>query len=71
MFYGNVLNQVDLSENFLSQEKINLSVQENSLVGVDPAKAASDLVQAQIANQSVLAATAKALGLRTLLDFLP
>lgn len=70
VFYGNGLNQINLAENFLGQDKINLSTQENGLVGVDPAKAASDLVQAQTANQSVLAATGRVLGLPTLLDFL-
>jgi flagellar hook-associated protein 3 FlgL len=70
VFYGNGLNQINLSENFLSQDKINLSTQENSLVGVDPAKAASDLIQAQIATQSVLSATGHTLSLPTLLDFL-
>ena len=70
VFFGNALNQIDLSENFLNQDKLNLSSQENSLVGADPAKAASDLVQAQVANQSVLSATARVLNLPTLLDFL-
>jgi flagellar hook-associated protein 3 FlgL len=70
VFYGNALNQINLSESFLNQDKVNLSSQENSLVGVDPAKAASDLVQAQIANQSVLAATGRTLSLPSLLDFL-
>jgi flagellar hook-associated protein 3 FlgL len=70
VFYGNGLNQINLSESFLNQDKLNLSSQENALVGVDPAKAASDLVQAQVANQSVLSATARVLNLPTLLDFL-
>jgi len=70
VFFGNALNQIDLSENFLNQDKLNLSSQENSLVGADPAKAASDLVQAQVANQSVLSATARVLNLPILLDFL-
>jgi flagellar hook-associated protein 3 FlgL len=70
VFYGNGLNQVSLSESFLNQDKINLSSQENALVGVDPAKAASDLVQAQLANQSTLSATARVLGLANLLSFL-
>jgi len=35
VFYGNGLNQITLSENFLSQDKVNLSSQENSLMGVD------------------------------------
>jgi flagellar hook-associated protein 3 FlgL len=70
VFYGNALNQVNLSENFLNQDKVNLSTQENALVGVDPAKAASDLVQAQTANQATLSATGRILSLPTLLDFL-
>ena len=70
VFYGNGLNQITLSENFLSQDKVNLSSQENALVGVDPAKAASDLVQAQVANQSILSATGRVLTLPTLLSFL-
>jgi flagellar hook-associated protein 3 FlgL len=70
VFYGNAINQVNQSENFLNQEKVNLSSQENSLVGADPAKVASDLAQAELANQSVLAATGRVLGLPTLFDFL-
>jgi flagellin-like hook-associated protein FlgL len=49
---------------------VNLSSQENSLVGVDPAKAASDLVQAQVANQSILSVSGRVLSLPTLLTFL-
>jgi flagellar hook-associated protein 3 FlgL len=70
VFYGNALNQITLSENFLNQDKVNLSTQENSLIGADPAAAASDLAQAQTAYQSELAATAKVLNLPSLLNFL-
>jgi flagellar hook-associated protein 3 FlgL len=70
VFYGNALNQVNLSENFLNQDKVNLSTQENALIAADPAKAASDLVQAQTANQATLSATGRILSLPTLLDFL-
>lgn len=70
VFYGNALNQINLSDSFLSQDKISLSTQENSLVGADPAKAASDLAQAQIANQATLSATGRILSLPTLLDFI-
>lgn len=70
VFYGNALNQINLSENFLNQDKVNLSSQENSLVGADPAKAASDLSQAQTSYESELAATARILNLPSLLDFL-
>ncbi|HEY2461196.1 MAG TPA: flagellar hook-associated protein FlgL [Candidatus Acidoferrum sp.] len=68
--YGNALSQINLSESFLNQDKLNLSSQENSLIGVDPAKAASDLVQSQNANQAVLNATGRVLNLPTLLDFI-
>jgi flagellar hook-associated protein 3 FlgL len=70
VFYGNNLNQINQSEAFLSQDKLNLSQQENSLVGADLATAASNFAQAQIANQATLNATARVLGLPTLLDFL-
>jgi len=70
VFYGNGLNQITLSENFLNQDKVNLSTQENSLIGADPATAASDLSQAQAAYQSELAATARILNLPSLLNFL-
>ena len=70
VFYGNALNQIALSENFLNQDKVNLSSQENSLIGADPAAAASHLAQAQTAYQSELAATAKVLNLPSLLNFL-
>jgi flagellar hook-associated protein 3 FlgL len=70
VFYGNALNQINTSENFLNQEKVNLSTRENQLVGVDPAVAATDLAQSQTAYQTGLAATSRILGLPTLLDFL-
>jgi flagellin-like hook-associated protein FlgL len=70
VFYGNNLNQISLSESFLNHDKLNLSRQENSLAGADPATAASNFAQAQIANQATLNATARVLGLPTLLDFL-
>jgi flagellin-like hook-associated protein FlgL len=64
------MNQLNLSETFLNQDKISLSTQENSLVGADLAKSATDLAQAQIANQATLSATGRILSLPTLLDFL-
>jgi flagellar hook-associated protein 3 FlgL len=70
VFYGNNLNQISLSESFLNQDKLNLSQQENGLVGADPATVATNFAQAQVANQATLNATARVLGLPTLLDFL-
>jgi flagellin-like hook-associated protein FlgL len=68
--YGNALNQIDLTQNFLNQDKINLSSQENTLVGAHPVKAATDFSQAQLANQSTISATGRVLSLPTLLDFI-
>jgi len=70
VFYGNALNQINVSESFLNQDQLNLSQQENSLVGADMATVATNFAQAQIANQATLNATAKVLSLPTLLDFL-
>jgi flagellar hook-associated protein 3 FlgL len=71
VFYGNALNQISQSDNFLNQDQLDLSSQANTLEGADPAAAATDFSQAQVANQAVLSATAKVLNLPTLLDYLP
>ncbi len=70
VFYGNALNQINLSETFLNQEQVNLSQQENSLIGANLAQVASSFAQAQVATQATLSATAKVLSLPTLLDYL-
>jgi flagellar hook-associated protein 3 FlgL len=70
VFYGNALNQINSTENFLNQDTINLSSQANALIGVNPATAATNLSQAQLANQAVISATGRILSLPTLLDFL-
>jgi flagellar hook-associated protein 3 FlgL len=70
VFYGNALNQVQSTENFLSQDKLNLSAQVNTLVGADPAAAATEFSQAQTAQESVIAATAKVLNLPNLFSFI-
>jgi flagellar hook-associated protein 3 FlgL len=69
--FDNGLNQLTSAENFLNQDKLDLSSQANTLVGANPVKAASDFSQSQIAEQSVLAATAKVLSLPNLFSFLP
>jgi flagellar hook-associated protein 3 FlgL len=69
VFYGNALNQINLSENFLNQDKINLSSQENTLVGADPVEAATNLAQAQVANQASIQATSEILNRPTILDY--
>ena len=67
--FGNSIDQLNAQESFLGQEKITLSSQQSSLVGIDPAVAAEDLTQAQVQNSAVLAAAAKVLPV-TLLDYL-
>ncbi len=70
VFYGNALDQITQSESFLNQETLELSSQENGLAGADLATVATNFSQAQVANQATLSATAKVLGLPTLLDYL-
>ena len=69
VFYGNAINQLDSNQTFLQQEKVNLQSQQNDLVGIDMATAASNLSQADTAHQAALAAAARIVPL-TLLDFL-
>lgn len=57
-------------ENFWWRAQLNLSSQQNSLVGADFATVATNFAQAQVANQATLNATAKVLSLPTLLDYL-
>ena len=54
----------------LNDDKVNLSQEENGLAGADMAAVATNFSQAQLANQATLSATAKVLGLPTLLDYL-
>ncbi len=63
------INQLTSQEGYLSQEKITLTTQQTSLVGIDLAVAASNLSQSQLNNNAVLAAAAKVMP-QTLLDYL-
>ncbi len=67
--FGSSINQLQSQEDFLGQEKITLSAQATSLIGIDPATAAENLSEAQAQNSAVLAAAAKVLPM-TLLDYL-
>ena len=66
---GNSISQLNSQESFLSQEKVTLSTQQNTLVGADLATAAVNLAQAQTQNSAVLAAAAKVLP-ETLLNYI-
>jgi len=70
VFYGNVLNQINLSESFLNQDKVNLGEQENGLVGADLAAVVANYSQAEVANQATISAAGRILGQKTLLDYM-
>lgn len=69
VFYGNAESQLSAQETYLNQETVSLSSQQTSLVGVDMAKAATLLSQAETANSAAEAAAAKVLP-TTLLNYL-
>jgi flagellar hook-associated protein 3 FlgL len=71
VFYGNGLKQLETASSYLSQEKVDLSQQQDSLVGADMAKVASDYSQAEVQQQALLTASGKILGQPTLFDYLP
>lgn len=67
--YSNISTQLDSQESYLSQETITLAGQAISLVGINTAVAATNLSQAELSNNAVLAAAAKVLP-NTLLNYL-
>lgn len=70
VFYGNALNQLQSASTFLQQEQVQLSTQENALVGANLAQAASQLAQAETAANAVLTAAGRILNRPNLFDFL-
>ncbi len=70
VFYGNALDQLSSATSVLNNDKVQLSQQENNLIGIDPAKAATNLSQVEVQNQAVIAATSKILNTPTLFDYL-
>lgn len=69
VFYSNTESQLSSQETYLNQETVNLTSQQNSLVAVDEAQAATLLSQAETANSAAAAAAAKVLP-ETILDYL-
>jgi flagellar hook-associated protein 3 FlgL len=61
VIYGSTINHLTSQEEYLAQEKITLTSQETSLVGIDAATAAENLAQAEVANSAVYTASAKVL----------
>jgi flagellar hook-associated protein 3 FlgL len=70
VFYGNGLSQLQATESFLSQDTVNLSQQQNSLIGADLSTAVSNLSQSQVAEQASISAMAQILNLPTLLNYI-
>jgi flagellar hook-associated protein 3 FlgL len=70
VFYGNALNQVQNSQNYLNQEQVNLSALQNQLVGANMTQVVANESQSQIAEQASLSATAQILNLPTLLSYI-
>ena len=68
-FYGNTLQQLNTDSTNLSQESLTLQQFQSSLISADPAKAATDLAQAQATLQASLAAASK-VSQESLLDYL-
>ncbi|HZU41630.1 MAG TPA: flagellar hook-associated protein FlgL [Terriglobales bacterium] len=69
VFYGNTLNQMDAQETFLKSEQLQLASQQNSLVGVDLAEAASRLANATGARNAAVTAVGK-MSQMSLFDYL-
>ncbi len=59
VFYGNAMNQVQSQTTYLNTAKQQIAQQDNSLVGVDLATAATNLSTAQADTQATLAAISK------------
>lgn len=57
--FDGAMSQLNSEDSYLSQEKITLTTQQTSLVGINLADATSNLSQAQLDNSAVLAAAAK------------
>jgi flagellar hook-associated protein 3 FlgL len=59
VFYGNVVDQLQSNQSFLSQEQVNLQTQANAIDGANLAQASTNLTQAQTTQSAALAALAK------------
>jgi flagellar hook-associated protein 3 FlgL len=68
-FYGSQLNQLDTTDSFLANDKVQLASQENSAVGIDLAQAATDVQRALTARNAILAAGGK-IQTTSLMDYL-
>jgi flagellar hook-associated protein 3 FlgL len=69
VFYSNAETQLNAQGTALQQDTVTLSTQENNLIGVDEATAATELSQAETDNNAAMAAAAKVLP-NSLLNYL-
>jgi flagellar hook-associated protein 3 FlgL len=69
VFYSNASNQLTSQGQYLQQDTVTLASQEDDLIGVDEATAATNLSQAETANTAAIAAAAKVVP-KSLLDYL-
>ena len=70
VFYGTALNQVQNAQDFLNQDKVNLSTQQNQLVGANLAQVIAQESQDQVNLQAVLSVAGQILNLPNLLQYL-
>jgi flagellar hook-associated protein 3 FlgL len=70
VFYGNALQQLSSTQNYLNSNTTQLASQENAFIGADLATAATNLSQATTATNAVLAATNQILSTLNLLDYI-
>ncbi|MEJ2006653.1 MAG: flagellar hook-associated protein FlgL [Acidobacteriota bacterium] len=68
-FYGNTLNELSSVNDNLTQQQLTLAQQTSNLISADPAKAASNLVQAEYTLNAALDAFGR-ISQNTLLDYL-
>ena len=59
VFYGNTVNELSSNESWLSQEQLNISTYQNTLVASDTATAATNASQAETLLNATVAATAQ------------
>lgn len=69
VFYGNTVTELTNNETYLSEEKVNITTYENTLVSANTASAATDETQAETALNATIAAASKVDQL-SLMDYL-
>jgi flagellar hook-associated protein 3 FlgL len=70
VFYGTALDRLQNSQNYLNQEQVTLSTQQNQLVGANITQVVANESSSQVAEQAALTATSQLLDLPNLLTFL-